>query len=252
MSFFRSNLRQVGALLAACGSSLASADSLIGLELIGPPGPVDVGQTFGVKLRAKQEPNGKFTIVGDKFIAIDCILQWDPTKLKLMGLSTAGSVSLLSSYFPTPAGDYTGINEVVPPQDGNALYYALAPLGAPVSVPTTGVQIVTFNFRVESAFDSATISILDSLTVLEPADSVVYDGTVPGLDVTGTLSGAKITRPAPCAGDLNGSGGVDGADMALLLNNWGNPGVGDLDLSGAVTATDLAILINDWGACPGS
>jgi hypothetical protein len=48
--------------------------------------------------------------------------------------------------------------------------------------------------------------------------------------------------------DLNGDGTVDAADLAILLGNWGQPGVADLDGSGAVDANDLATLLGEWTA----
>jgi len=47
--------------------------------------------------------------------------------------------------------------------------------------------------------------------------------------------------------DLNQDGLVDGADLAMLLNNWGNIGVGDINSDGGVDASDLALLLNAWG-----
>jgi hypothetical protein len=55
--------------------------------------------------------------------------------------------------------------------------------------------------------------------------------------------------PPPCPADLNGSGAVDAADLAALLNNWGGLGTGDLDGSGAVNAADLAALLGAFGPC---
>jgi formylglycine-generating enzyme required for sulfatase activity len=55
-----------------------------------------------------------------------------------------------------------------------------------------------------------------------------------------------------CTGDLDGSGTVDGADLAVLLGAWGPcPGcVADLNGSGAVDAADLAVLLGQWnGTC---
>jgi formylglycine-generating enzyme required for sulfatase activity len=55
-----------------------------------------------------------------------------------------------------------------------------------------------------------------------------------------------------CTGDLDGSGTVDGADLAVLLGAWGPcPGcVADLNGSGAVDAADLAVLLGLWnGTC---
>jgi hypothetical protein len=242
----------VSAALGAGGLavSTAQADSQVNLSLVGPTTPVTVNQTIDIKLRATQEQIAN--LVGTSFVAIDCILQWNPKQLQLVGLTTAGSVPLLSSYFPTPANDYTGINESSPPADGTALYYALAPLGQSVQVPLTGVQVVTFRFRVRTAFSSSTVSILPALTVLNPADTVVYDGTVPGLDVTGTLAGVTVTQAPACPADLDRNSVVNSADLAILLNSWGFSGPADINGSGAVDASDLAIMLGAWGTCSGT
>ncbi len=47
-------------------------------------------------------------------------------------------------------------------------------------------------------------------------------------------------------GDLDGDGFVDGADLGLLLAQWGGPGSADLDGSGAVDGGDLGILLANW------
>lgn len=52
----------------------------------------------------------------------------------------------------------------------------------------------------------------------------------------------------PVVGDLDGNGVVDGADLGLLLGNWGGAGVGDLDGSGSVDGADLGILLGHWSA----
>ncbi len=54
--------------------------------------------------------------------------------------------------------------------------------------------------------------------------------------------------PEPCGviGDLNGDGVVDGADLGILLNNWGGVGVGDLNGDGIVDGADLGLLLNGW------
>jgi hypothetical protein len=224
----------------------------LNLSLVGPTTPVAVNQIFDVKMRATQQVISATGTVGRSFVAIDCILQWNPAQLQLVGLTTAGSVPLLSSYFPTPANDYTGINESTPPADGNALYYALAPLGNPVQVSTTGVQVVTFRFKALTTFANSSINMLPTLTVTNPADTIVYDGSVPGLDVTGTLTPAVVVQVPACPGDLNGSGTVDPSDLAILLNGWGLSGASDLNGSGVTDAGDLAILLSAWGSCPGS
>lgn len=56
---------------------------------------------------------------------------------------------------------------------------------------------------------------------------------------------------APCPADLDGSGSVDPADLALLLGVWGpNPGhPADLNANGSVGPEDLALLLGAWGDC---
>jgi hypothetical protein len=56
------------------------------------------------------------------------------------------------------------------------------------------------------------------------------------------LDKCKVCKvpPPPCPWDLNGDRVVNGADLALLLQNWGSP------FGGA----DLAGLLQAWGACP--
>jgi hypothetical protein len=55
---------------------------------------------------------------------------------------------------------------------------------------------------------------------------------------------------AGCFGDLTGSGAVDGADLGLLLGNWGQPGATDLNGSGTTDGADLGLLLGAWGPCP--
>lgn len=60
---------------------------------------------------------------------------------------------------------------------------------------------------------------------------------------------------ASCPGDLDGSGAVDGTDLAILLGDWGpcptkGPCPADLTGNGEVDGADLSILIGAWGACP--
>lgn len=55
----------------------------------------------------------------------------------------------------------------------------------------------------------------------------------------------------PCEGDLNGDDVIDGADLGLLLGEWGaGPGAaGDLNGDGTVDGADLGLLLGVWGPC---
>jgi hypothetical protein len=60
------------------------------------------------------------------------------------------------------------------------------------------------------------------------------------------LHGSANTCPA----DLNGDRIVDGADLGLLLGNWGGSGIGDINQDGTVNGADLGLLLGAYGACP--
>ncbi|MFO0874182.1 MAG: M12 family metallo-peptidase [Phycisphaerales bacterium] len=46
--------------------------------------------------------------------------------------------------------------------------------------------------------------------------------------------------------DLNGDCAVNGADLGILLGNWGGSGVGDFDGNGIVDGADLGVLLGAW------
>ena len=54
--------------------------------------------------------------------------------------------------------------------------------------------------------------------------------------------------PPPCL-DLNNDSTINGADLAILLINWGQPGMGDFNNDGVVNGVDLATLLTNWGPC---
>ena len=73
-----------------------------------------------------------------------------------------------------------------------------------------------------------------------------------GLFRPGTPDFVTVDLKAPSAPegpaeDLNGDGVVDGADLGILLNNWGGSGAGDVDGSGTVDGADLALILGAWG-----
>ena len=74
---------------------------------------------------------------------------------------------------------------------------------------------------------------------VQPVDGYVDDG-----DNTIELS-------CDCPGDLNGDGLVDGADLTILLADWGLfvNSLADLNGDGLVDGADLSALLGDWGAC---
>jgi len=85
---------------------------------------------------------------------------------------------------------------------------------------------------------------------------VTYLVRVGGFSGSGTgqlnvfCDGEPCGEPSDCVGDLNGDGVVNGADLGILLENWGGSGVGDLNNDGVVNGADLGILLENWGTCP--
>lgn len=56
----------------------------------------------------------------------------------------------------------------------------------------------------------------------------------------------------PCPGDLDHDGAVNGADLGILLSQWGIAGSADLNSDGVVNGADLGVLLSVWGACAGT
>ena len=57
---------------------------------------------------------------------------------------------------------------------------------------------------------------------------------------------------ADCLGDLDGNGAVNGADLAIVLGQWGCVGAActaDLNSDSIVNGADLAIVLGAWGNC---
>ena len=57
-----------------------------------------------------------------------------------------------------------------------------------------------------------------------------------------------------CPADLDGSGMVDGADLTIMLSDWGPLAEGesssaDIDGTGEVDGADLTLLLSGWGIC---
>ncbi len=98
-----------------------------------------------------------------------------------------------------------------------------------------------------------------------PAAMLAFPGFSGGLsgaasDHLPVIADFVVPVGAKCVGDINGSGAIDGGDLLVLLNDFGNgpngngspignPAV-DLNGDGVVNGTDLLILLNGFGPCP--
>jgi hypothetical protein len=68
-------------------------------------------------------------------------------------------------------------------------------------------------------------------------------------DVTDYLMSKYGFGDDGCSADLNGDDEVNGADIGLLLADWGFPGPGDLSGDGTTDGADIGLLLAAWGAC---
>jgi hypothetical protein len=204
--------------------------------------------------------------------ATQVIFGWNPAELTLIGVDPPDPDLLQSSGFPD---DPFGINEVIPPQDGDGIYIALAALdaGGPVPIPATpeGTLLNTLEFLAINPASPTTVSVLASAGS-PPTGSIVFDDEIPNFDITGALIPAVLEiNPLPyCPADIFPPGSPDRVvgpgDLGQLLANWGacdfyDPVCPDnatcpADLfppgnpDGVVGPGDLGQLLANWGDCP--
>ena len=180
--------------------------------------------------------------------------------------STGGSISFDSSLAvsdaPTsPSGDCSGsgiFNDVwfswTPATRGNATLSTCA--GAQFDTrmelwsgcPGGGGSVLACNDDFCGNFSSMTVAVECGTPYLVRIGS--YSSAAFG---TGTLSvvPGTVQCVSPCPADFNHDQRVNGADLAMMLANWGNSGTGDMNGDGVVNGTDLGLFLSGWGPCPG-
>ena len=228
------------------GKSLA-----VGSITEGTPGdPVDpIARVFGAELG--EDPEFPFSAP-------------EPGIQSLPGRATAGTV--FGFALPGPVLTWDGM-ELVPSDHTFTLEYG------PASVTSSAGFVDGFTFTPQP---SGLMHIHFDFTLAGPigdpepgvyALAIVFDGALPVLAPSPTtwivfnLGQDEAThdeaitfaeRFLACGIDLNGDGGVDAADLAILLGAWGSDDASsDLNGDGTVDAADLAELLGAWGfTCP--
>jgi len=181
-------LRLIGGTVAA-GLALAlpaSVDAAINLELRPLNSVVLVGQTVDIGLYAVSD-----NAFSQSLAATETILGWDTGFVQLITAHQTGAASWLTSGF---LPDGSGLNTSI--LDGDALFIGLAPFSGPVNASPAGTLLTTFQFLALAPTPATPVSI-PTVGGIPTTSTIVFDGEVPNLDVTGTLSGATITILVP-------------------------------------------------------
>ncbi len=247
--------RSLGILLSwavlLCSAPEAWAD--IDLEYRVVSDTVQVGEMVACGLFAVSDDD-----TNQSFSAMEVIFGWDPDFLGFLGIDGTGAVSLQASFLPYPDG--TGLNEANPPEDGDGLYIAWAPLGNPVDATPEGVLLTTFLFEALAPTPFTSMSILEEWGTDPVYETFIVDGEIPGLIVTGILTGAAVEIISSCPEDITGPDGspdglVDVLDLLAVLSQWGGSGSADItgedgSPDGIVDVLDLLAVLSAWGPCP--
>jgi hypothetical protein len=227
--------------LSAAGGLLVSASTAaVNLELRAVPEECTATYVY-VDLFAVSDSEGNQSIA-----ALDAILAWDSAMLQLIGIAPDSyPYTWLYAGFPNDH-NLDGLNDTW--GDGNALYTALAQLGSPPAYATpAGLLVTTFKFR------KLAIGVETNLLLLadfgEYSETVVYDGFIPGLMVTGSLFGATLTTAD--TGDADCDGVIGFGDINPFILALSNPAAwqaafpdcdylnNDIDCDGSVSFGDI-------------
>jgi hypothetical protein len=131
--------------------------------------------------------------------AADVMFTWDPTYISLDGADIIGAdPNVLAGFFPA-ADPYGNINQGMnPPTSGTGFWSVLASFGNPVAATPSGTLISTFLLTALAPTPLTVVSIVPNAG--NGGHTKVYDGTIPNLDVTGSLGHSNITiLPEPAS-----------------------------------------------------
>jgi hypothetical protein len=113
------------------------------------------------------------------------------------------------------------------------------------------VSLVAANFRLNTA-GGAVATPAQMATVLANLASIRISAEFGSEQGEETVDLDSVVLRDSCTADLNQDGVVDGADLGILLGEWGTMGsLADLSGDGLVDGADLGSLLGAWGPCSG-
>ncbi len=84
-------------------------------------------------------------------------------------------------------------------------------------------------------------------TAANGAGQIAYDlWVLHGRSAPVDMDSMTISLTSSNPADFNGDGSINGADLTLLLSNWGGSGVGDANGDGQINGADLALVLANW------
>lgn len=168
--------------LVAGGRAVAA----INLELRPQDPLATVGQVVHIGVYAVSDSAAAQTLA-----AAEIIVSWDPLALQMLSANQSGAVPLLTSGF---LAEPYNLNASL--SDGDGMWIGLAPLGAPVIATPAGSLLTTLRFAALAATPSTFIQ-MPAQAGSPVGSTIVFDGSVPNLPVTGTLTGTQVSIVIP-------------------------------------------------------
>ena len=112
-------------------------------------------------------------------------------------------------------------------------------------------EAATFSTKITATDGDLTCTDLDLGTILGeiPAKDLPVGVFSVTLNTTVDLTDASMSgtyEPVSVVGDLNADNRVDGADLGILLSQFGAQGTADFDNSGTVDGGDLGVMLVNW------
>ncbi len=128
-------------------------------------------------------------------------------------------------------------------------------LGAPLAIGEGFIWIQGRGYVALEAYAAEFgVTIPDGVHLALPlgisADELVITGTARGNFGTSPFVLDLHPSAGSCLADLNGDNTVNGADLGILLGDWGQATASDIDGNGVVDGADLGRLLGAWGPCP--
>jgi hypothetical protein len=166
----------------------------------------------------------KILDVGNVFTSLNNGLDW---QVRFVGLADTNSISSGTAFSHNMVQGSIGDGPVGPSNNH--------PQASPLNLGGLVISAeIVYDVNGDGLFDKLTGAGGNPLSLDQEYNVLLYLG-----------SGVK----PPCPEDLSGDGSVNGADLGLLLGNWGNPGATDLNGDGTTDGADLGLLLGAWGPC---